>query len=635
MSKEPIINCHTHVFTGDHVPPFLAKTYVPAPFYWLIHLGFIVSVFRFWYKYPARIPHTIAYKKLVKAITAVRAFFTRLYPLDKLLWLYIFLYVLYLIYRVLAPVAPPDNKEQAGWLQKAADAAASYFPDISETWLRVLIILVVLIFFRSIRKLVFTFAKRIWKVLGKLPGPETKELAARYLNIGRYAFHQQQTTIVSKLKGQYPKGTGFVVLPMDMEYMNAGKTKTRYRDQMEELKDIKENNEKTIFPFVFADPRRMVPVKDEINYQPGDKPYFEWDLVNGSIVLKDCFMKDYLEVHRFSGIKIYPALGYYPFDARLLPLWKYCADHQVPILTHCIRGTIFYRGRKKQEWNRHQVFRQAMGKEETVTTNRPKGKLGKNAKEDGYPEGEIVETEKTTLYEPLVLAEFKNVEFSYNFTHPMNYLCLLEEELLRGLITDELQRDPGSRLGLLFGYRGPENAMEHNLRNLKICMGHFGGDDEWRRYFEKDRYNFSSQLSKYPDHGIRFFKTINNDPSLGKPEQLWKYTDWYSIICSMILQYPNVYADISYILHDDADILPLLKQTLLNPGLREKVLYGTDFFVVRNHKSDKNMLADMMGGLSVEDFDQVARANPRAYLKNTLPQLVTTATSSTRQQVQG
>ena len=59
---------------------------------------------------------------------------------------------------------------------------------------------------------------------------------------------------------------------------------------------------------------------------------------------------------------------------------------------------------------------------------------------------------------------------------------------------------------------------------------------------------------------------------------------------------------------------PLLKQTLQNPGLRGKVLYGTDFFVVRNHKSDKNMLADMMGGLAVEDFDVIARENPRKFL---------------------
>jgi predicted TIM-barrel fold metal-dependent hydrolase len=82
-----------------------------------------------------------------------------------------------------------------------------------------------------------------------------------------------------------------------------------------------------------------------------------------------------------------------------------------------------------------------------------------------------------------------------------------------------------------------------------------------------------------------------------------------------MLQKPNVYADISYILHGDQAILPLLKQTLANEQLKTKVLYGTDFFVVRNHKSDKNILADMLGGLSEDEFDLIARKNPASFLK--------------------
>ena len=80
-----------------------------------------------------------------------------------------------------------------------------------------------------------------------------------------------------------------------------------------------------------------------------------------------------------------------------------------------------------------------------------------------------------------------------------------------------------------------------------------------------------------------------------------------------MLQYKNVYADISYILHDEV-ILPLLKQTLSNDGLKPKVLYGSDFYVVRNHKSDKAILADMRAGLTENEFDQIARYNPKTYL---------------------
>lgn len=76
-------------------------------------------------------------------------------------------------------------------------------------------------------------------------------------------------------------------------------------------------------------------------------------------------------------------------------------------------------------------------------------------------------------------------------------------------------------------------------------------------------------------------KTHQKDPSKRsiswkKLEDCWKTVDWYSIICSLILQHDNVYADISYILHN-AKVFNLLKETIHNPNLGKKVLYGTDF----------------------------------------------------------
>ncbi|MBK9961224.1 MAG: hypothetical protein IPP06_07755 [Saprospiraceae bacterium] len=59
-------------------------------------------------------------------------------------------------------------------------------------------------------------------------------------------------------------------------------------------------------------------------------------------------VKEYIEINKLNGFKIYPALGYYPFDEELLLLWKYAADHQIPIMTHVIKGTVFYRDRKNK-----------------------------------------------------------------------------------------------------------------------------------------------------------------------------------------------------------------------------------------------------------------------------------------------
>lgn len=614
MDERPVINCHTHIFTGDHVPPYIAKTYVPSPLHIFLPLSAFVSLFRKWYGGPAKLRYSVANKKTKQFFANIDRLLNKVYVLKVLAGYYIFFFTFFLVYKLVTPIFPPDKSSFSGLINKAAEWANPIFPTFPYMWLNILIIVIVAAFFGTIRNIILSVASLLWKVLGKLPGKNTKEMFNRYLNIGRYAFHLEQKTILGKLKSQYPKDTGFVVLPMDMDHMDAGKSKTRYRDQMKELAEVKTSpsNKKIFYPFVFADPRRMVKPTEEIRYEIGDKEYFNYTIIDGKIVLGDCFLKEYLEEHRFSGIKIYPALGYFPFDEKLLPLWKYAADNNIPIMTHCIRGTIFYRGLKKDDWYQHPIF------EEVTKAKIENHDADENDTQATY-QVDTVETE----YGPLQLPQRKNVDFSYNFTHPLNYLCLLEEELLRKVVKKAIDKNPQSDLKEMFGYTSPDVPLTYTLKNLKICMAHFGGDDEWKRYFEKDRYDYSSQLAKNPTVGIKFLKTVDNKPSKGKIEQIWKYVDWYSIICSMMLQYPNVYADISYILHSDQEILPLLKQTLQNPGLRKKVLYGTDFFVVRNHKSDKNMLADMTGGLSTEDFDQIAKENPRVYLQNTLPALQT------------
>jgi predicted TIM-barrel fold metal-dependent hydrolase len=373
------------------------------------------------------------------------------------------------------------------------------------------------------------------------------------------------------LKDQYPEGTGFVLLPMDMEFMEAGKVSQggNYENQMKELAMIKSNKryKELVYPFVFVDPRRQA---------VGDQPFFNWKAgPGGKVELLDCFIKDYIEKEKFSGFKIYPALGYYPFDEKLLPLWKYAADKKIPILTHTIRGTIYYRGRKKKEWGYHEIFKQDNGL-------KTKG--------------------------PLLLPQLKNIDYINNFTHPLNYLCLVEEKLLRLVVSKA-----GPEIKKLFGFTDTDTALKYDLKHLKLCFGHFGGEDEWQNFFEKDRDNITSQLVKAPDKGIVFIKVGKIENSFSTLEQVWKNTDWYSIISSMMLQYDNLFADISYIIHDER-IFALLKQTLQNNKLKTRVLFGTDFYVVRNHKSEKQMLADLQEALDDNELKSIAFDNPREFL---------------------
>jgi Zn/Cd-binding protein ZinT len=609
--KPPVINCHTHIFTGDHVAPLLAKSIVKWPLYYLVNFKWVFYYFRKRYKKSGKDTFGGAGNlKERKKFENNRKFRKR-----------IILYSVYTIVGLYLTVQSIDilchwvyaMPEKPGWPIRLLIKVHDFFGriylllDIKQIWLQAIIISAVFLFYKSGRNLLWTFAKMAFSILRKIPGKKTKELFERYLTIGRFTFHTRQSRTLSDLEGQYADGTGFVILPMDMEFMDAGIPTKTYKEQMQELAEIKAGRE-NIYPFVFVDPRRI---------EKEGKEYFDYTVEGGKVVLQKCFIKDYIEGHivknekgkdlgfaKFSGFKIYPALGYYPFHPLLLPLWKYAEQEGLPILTHCVRGPMYFRGKKERAWDYHPIFQELI---QPVT--------GRDATEDDFTN--------------LLLPQTKNDEFCANFTHPMNYLCLLKKEFFLTALEiayNEADDEVKKKLERLFGYTKAEGATPAAvttwLKDLKICFGHYGGGDEWFNYFEKDRFNHSAQVTGRPDFGIDFLFQLRkgvstNERSWGKPEQLWKYTDWYSIISSMMLQHDNVYADISYILHADAEILPLLKQTLQNPCLRKKVLYGTDFYVVRNHKSDKNMLADMMGGLSVEDFDVIARENPVKFLNLT------------------
>lgn len=568
--QKPVINCHTHIFTGNNVPPFLAKTYLPFFLYWLVPLNMIVGVFRLWYsKYgPYRWRFFPLSKKLARMLYLIKVTSKRLLLLSLIYWV-LGLWITVQVFHVIIRLFSIENSFPAFFRRLLGYLIDNdiLLEKPGTVW-SIILILVLWLVFPTGRNVLLFFFKKIWSILNILPGKSTKELVSRYLTIGRYAFYKRQADVFQKLRFQYPTGTKFVVLPMDMEYMDAGKVKQSYYEQLEEVNALKKLYPEILLPFIAIDPRR---IKE-------DPKFFVYSLIGDKVVLGDCIIRTYMEKSGFIGFKIYPALGYYPFDEALLPLWRYAAENSIPIMTHCIRGTIFYRGKKKKEWDRHPIFKQMEGNVE----------------------------------KPLLLPELENKDFTVNFINPLNYLCLLEEELLRKVLG---QKDIEVRTRQLFGYKDDQTPLSMDLSNLKICFAHFGGEDEWERYFELDRDNFSTQVLKNPEVGITFLKSSNGVDTPGKIELLWKGTDWYSIICSMMLQFENVYSDISYIAHDN-HIHALLKRTLQkeNTKLRQRVLFGSDFYVVRNHKSEKQIMADTIGGLTKEEFDLIARTNPLTFL---------------------
>ncbi len=122
---------------------------------------------------------------------------------------------------------------------------------------------------------------------------------------------------------QYPGGTKFVVLPMDMELSGYGSAKDGIRIQHRDLYKLT-REKKPLLPFATVHPDR----EDALD-----------------------IIKEAIEEFGFFGLKIYPKLGYRPDHPRLMnEIYPYIIDHDLPVVTHCSRG-----GLKHAEWSQEQA----------------------------------------------------------------------------------------------------------------------------------------------------------------------------------------------------------------------------------------------------------------------------------------
>jgi predicted TIM-barrel fold metal-dependent hydrolase len=154
----------------------------------------------------------------------------------------------------------------------------------------------------------------LMRAIGRAP----RSRLARYAQILEVSHKRKQEDIFKIARGFYPQGTRFVVLPMDMAYMGAGEVKKSLDEQHDELRVLRDRNPGLVIPFAAVDPRRP-------------------NVVARTIAL--------LEEQGFGGIKLYPPLGYHPNDPVLRELYAYAARHEIPVLAHCTRRGVRYRGK--------------------------------------------------------------------------------------------------------------------------------------------------------------------------------------------------------------------------------------------------------------------------------------------------
>jgi predicted TIM-barrel fold metal-dependent hydrolase len=364
-----------------------------------------------------------------------------------------------------------------------------------------------------------------------------KDMFIRYLNFVKYGDRSSQEDIIKTMQFYYPKTTGFVFLTMDMEYMGAGLPPTRFEKQLTQLEGIKRNPAWTdlIYPFVFCDPRRLQPRNSR-------EVAVEKEFIGSAFENK---LKDYLRDKIYQGIKLYPALGYFPFDKRMKSVYDFAVENNIPLTTHCIMGAVHFK------------YQLTVG-------------------------------ERLHPFLNATLPELKPAEFQQFYTHPLNYECLMNHELLK----------------TYWGEDAP------NYSKLKICLGHWGGEEEWNNYIENAWSDvfFRKRNSAWP--------SLELDNWIINEGNKHKNLSWFTIICDLMRKYENVYADISYTLEDEK-LLPLLKFTLeIDAKIRERVLFGTDFYVVSKAISERKFGINVRSFLGETLFHQIAVENPRRFLSN-------------------
>ncbi|TVR41432.1 MAG: amidohydrolase [Bacteroidia bacterium] len=115
--------------------------------------------------------------------------------------------------------------------------------------------------------------------------------------------------------------------------------------------------------------------------------------------------------------------------------------------------------------------------------------------------------------------------------------------------------------------------------DMHICFAHWGSEVSWDRYLE--------------------------DPADGN--------NWFHIIRFMLEKYPNLYTDISFTLHNEA-YFPVLKVFLEDDRIRPKVLFGTDYYMVKTRTPEKKFGFDIRAFLGEGLFRAIAHDNPRRFL---------------------
>ncbi|WP_133271304.1 amidohydrolase family protein [Hymenobacter radiodurans] len=358
---------------------------------------------------------------------------------------------------------------------------------------------------------------------------------AAFLEIGSGI--SQVSVFEQQLQPHYPAGTRFVLLALNMDYMGAGAATLNYDTQLWQLLEVRKRHPNTCLPFLCLDPRM------------------------GTAAQNLAFAEKWLK-RGFVGLKLYPSLGFFPFDERLDLVYAFAQKHQVPVLTHCSRGGIYYQGELAPHLRWPPLppaLRQRIA--EATEPGKP-FKLGDNEFPLPVEEGRF---------------SFRNDVFSDLLLEPRLYDLVLA--------------------------RYPE---------LKLCLAHYGGGDEILAYLKAQE------------------KAPQSPAAAQLPEEA--PANWYAGVRWLMRKYPNVYTDVAFTLAEgpvvfrgraENELFQTLAADLSQQSpYRDRLLFGTDFFMVSRLQAEQTLAGELMQYLlkmppeadAPSSWQRLATDNPTCFL---------------------
>lgn len=244
------------------------------------------------------------------------------------------------------------------------------------------------------------------EVLGRLVRALLRKLpmTRKYATLVAIGSNRTQLDVFeTMLKSYSGSDSYFIILPMNFDHMGGGAVSANFITQIMEIEEIKRQYPSRLIPFLGIDPR----------------------MGNANYLLN--FVKNYFapaaNISRgFAGIKLYPSLGFFPFDPRLQQVYAFAEEHGIPIQAHCTKHGAFYAGKKL-----------------------PLELLSLDSFNPTNP------TAKRHLQPQYVnMAKLKLKDSCDNYLDPVNYLDVLEK-----------------------------------FPKLKLCFAHFGGDDDIQQLIKK------------------------------------------------------------------------------------------------------------------------------------------------------